>query len=580
MRSARETMGAPLHRMMDLFEAREERWGTLLFLAIVVGGLAGCLALMLHAGTEQLSTWLALLADGPSRIVLPACGALLGSLVVVRLMNEPPGHGVPEVVRAVCREGGRMHPRSILSRWLGSLLHVGAGGSAGLEGPIVHSGAAMGASIAELAHLDERRRSILVACGVAAGIAGIFHAPLTGLAFSMEIVLAEVSALSLLPVVLAAAVSAALAQAVLGDSTMFNAPLELSLSTMDLALCLALGLACGLVGVLLTRGVRVMDRLGGRLKLGRILTPTLFGLGVGLIGYFLPQALGDGYPLIHELIAGDLSVGPLLLAGLFGAKLLASSISLGSGAPGGVFAPSLVLGALTGAIFHRLIEPWVPGDQLASVGSFALAGMGGMVAGTLQAPLTGILLVMEVTGGYGASLALMATTTTSLLVARRFERWSIYMRVLAEAGDLLRPGTDQRILADVRVAECLDDSVVPMTENMTLAALVRAARRTTRNHFPVLDEDGALVGMLELSSVRELLLDPELARVTLVGTVMQEGGPQVAADATLAEALAQFDTASAWVLPVVDGDRFLGLVSKSNLFGIYRNELRLQTQEG
>jgi CIC family chloride channel protein len=203
-----------------------------------------------------------------------------------------------------------------------------------------------------------------------------------------------------------------------------------------------------------------------------------------------------------------------------------------------------------------------------------------MVAGTLQAPLTGILLVMEVTGGYGASLALMATTTTSLLVARRFERWSIYMRVLAEAGDLLRPGTDQRILADVRVAECLDDSVVPMTENMTLAALVRAARRTTRNHFPVLDEDGALVGMLELSSVRELLLDPELARVTLVGTVMQEGGPQVAADATLAEALAQFDTASAWVLPVVDGDRFLGLVSKSNLFGIYRNELRLQTQEG
>jgi CIC family chloride channel protein len=580
MPGARETLGAPLQRVIDLFEAREERWGTLLVLAIVVGLLAGCLALGLHAGTERLAHWLMPLAEGPGGIVLPACGALLGSWVVVSLMKEPAGHGVPEVVRAVCRKGGRMRPRSIVSRWLGSLLHVGAGGSAGLEGPIVHSGAAVGATIAEYAHLDERRRAILVACGVAAGIAGIFHAPLTGLAFAMEIVLAEVSALSLLPVVLAAAVAAALAQALHGDSAIFAAPLELSVSSTDLLLCLGLGLACGLGAVLLTRGVGWMDRLGQRLNLGRLGAPALFGVFVGLIGFFVPKALGDGYSLIHEVIAGDLSAGPFLLAGLFAAKLLASSISLGSGAPGGVFAPSLVLGALTGALFHRVIEPWIPGDQLASVGSFALAGMGGMVAGTLQAPLTGILLVMEVTGGYGASLALMATTVTSLLVARRFERWSIYMRVLAEAGDLLRPGTDQRILADVRVAECLDDAVLPVTEGMTLADLVRVARRTSRNHFPVLDEDGALVGMLELSSVRELLLDPELARVTLVGTVMQEGGARVSADATLAEALAQFDAANAWVLPVVEGDRFLGLVSKSTLFGIYRNELRLQTQEG
>lgn len=580
MRSARETMSAPLHRVMDLFEAREERWGTLLFLSMVVGLLAGCLALGLHSGMAYLAQILAPLKEGPGRVALPALGALVGSWVVVRLMKEPPGHGVPEVVRAVCREGGRMHPRSIVSRWLGSLIHVGAGGSAGLEGPIVHSGAAVGALIGERTHMDERRRAILVACGVAAGIAGIFHAPLTGLAFSMEIVLAEVSALSLLPVVLASAVAAALARAVHGNDSIFHAPLELSLSSTDLALCLALGLACGLVGVLLTRGVGLADRWGARLKLGRLGTPALFGLGVGLIGFFVPEALGDGYSLIEKVIAGDLSAGPLLLLGFFGAKVLASSLSLGSGAPGGVFAPSLVLGALTGAIFHSLMAAWVPGEQLASVGSFALAGMGGMVAGTLQAPLTGILLVMEVTGGYGASLALMATTVTSLLVARRFERWSIYMKVLADAGDLLRPGTDQRILADVRVAECLDEAVVPVTEGMTLADLVRAARRTTRNHFPVLDEDGALVGMLELSSVRELLLDPELARVTLVGTVMQEGVATVAADATLAEALAQFDSAKAWVLPVVDGDKFLGLVSKSTLFGIYRNELRLQTQEG
>lgn len=580
MAEGRWSHAAPLRRVLELLEAREEGWTRIFPTAVLVGLLAGALALGLHAGTHGLQELLAPWLAGPAVLALPALGALAGSWVVVRLLKEPPGHGVPEVVRAVCREGGRMHPRSIVSRWLGSLLHVGAGGSAGLEGPIVHSGAAVGAFVGERFHLDERRRGVLVACGVAAGIAGIFNAPLTGLAFSMEIVLAEVSALSLAPVALAAAVAAGIARAAHGDSPAFEAPMELSLGTADLILCLVLGVACGLVGVALTRGVRAGHALGERLHLGRVGTPAVFGLGVGVVGLLELRALGDGYPLIQDAIGDGVSGAALGLLGLFALKLVASSLSLGSGAPGGVFAPSLVLGALTGVLFHRAVAPLVPVAELAPVGSFALAGMGGLIAATLQAPLTGILLVMEVTGGYGASLALMATSVTALLVARRFEPHSLYMRVLQEAGDLLRPGTDQRILADIRVRECLDGEVVPIREAMTLADLVRAARRTTRNHFPVLDEDGALVGMLELSSVRELMLDPELARVTLVGTVMEDGVVALPADADLASALARFDELGAWVLPVTDGGRFLGLVSKSTLFGIYRNELRMQTSEG
>lgn len=579
MVEGRWSHAAPLRRVLDLIDAREEAWARIFPTAIGVGLLAGGAALGLHAGTHLLQDLLAPLMDGPAVLALPALGALAGSWVVVRLLREPPGHGVPEVVRAVCREGGRMHPRSIVSRWLGSLLAVGSGGSAGLEGPIVHSGAAIGAFVGERTHLDDRKRGILVACGVAAGIAGIFNAPLTGLAFSMEIVLAEVSALSLAPVVLAAAVAAALARSVTGDSPAFEAPMELSLGALDLALCLALGIACGLVGVVLTRGIRLTHGLGERLRLGRLGTPAAFGLGVGLVGLLDPRALGDGYPLIQDAIAGEL--GGLLgaLGLLLGLKVVASSFSLGSGAPGGVFAPSLVLGAVAGVLFHRLVTPLVPSGELAPVGSFALAGMGGLIAATLQAPLTGILLVMEVTGGYGASLALMTTSVAAVLVARRFEPHSFYMRTLRESGDLLRPGTDQRILADVRVRECLDGEVVPVREAMTLAQLVRAARRTTRNHFPVLDEEGGLVGMLELSSVRELLLDPELAQVTLVGTVMVEQAEVLPADADLAQALERFDALGAWVLPVVEEGRFLGLVSKSTLFGIYRNELRMQTSE-
>lgn len=580
MAEGRWSQAAPLRRVLDLLEDREESWTRLFPTAVLVGLLAGLLALGLHEGTHFLQHLLAPLQGSLAVLVLPALGALAGSWVVVHLLKEPPGHGVPEVVRAVCREGGRMHPRSIVSRWLGSLLHVGAGGSAGLEGPIVHSGAAAGALVGERFHLDERRRGILIAAGVAAGIAGIFNAPLTGLAFAMEIVLAEVSALALAPVVLAAAVAAALARAVRGESPAFDAPMELGIGTADLVLCLGLGITCGLASVLLTRGIRAGHALGERLELGRLGTPAVFGLGVGGLALVTPLVLGDGYPLIQQAIEGDLTLGLGALGLLLLLKVAASSLSLGSGAPGGVFAPSLVLGALTGTLFHAAAAPLVPVAQLAPAGSFALAGMGGLVAGTLQAPLTGILLVMEVTGGYGASLALMATSVTALLVARRFERHSIYMRVLQEAGDLLRPGTDQRILADVRVRECLDGEVVPVRETMTLAGLVRAARRTTRNHFPVLDEEGHLVGMLELSSVRELLLDPELAQVTLVGTVMDDPVHALDADADLATALARFDEVGAWVLPVEEGGQFLGLVSKSTLFGIYRNELRLQTQQG
>ena len=293
------------------------------------------------------------------------------------------------------------------------------------------------------------------------------------------------------------------------------------------------------------------------------------------MGLLEPRALGDGYPLIQDAIAGEL--GGLLgaLGLLLGLKVLASSFSLGSGAPGGVFAPSLVLGAVAGVLFHRLVAPLVPTGELAPVGSVALAGMGGLIAATLQAPRTGILLVMEVTGGYGASLALMTTSVAAVLVARRFEPHSFYMRTLRESGDLLRPGTDQRILADVRVRECLDGEVVPVREAMTLAQLVRAARRTSRNHFPVLDEDGGLVGMLELSSVRELLLDPELAQVTLVGTVMVEQADVLPADADLPRP--RLDALGACAAGH-RGRRFL-VVAASTLFGIYWNELRMHLEE-
>ncbi len=557
----------------------EERWSLLLPLAIVVGLLSGLGAVGLREGVHWLFASLAVVRATPWGTLLPALGALLGVLVVARLFREPPGHGVPEVIRAVCRQGGRMPARAMGSRWLGSMLNVGAGGSAGLEGPIVYTGAAVGSFVGGRFRLDERRRSVLLAAGVAAGISAIFNAPMTGVIFAMEVVLAEWSAFAIVPIVVAAVVATELSRSLLGDASAFL-HVPFGMGTRDLVLCAALGLVAGFASTALTRAIGRLHALGRRLPRPALVAPLVFGLAVGALGIFAPEAIGEGYDTVQLAIRSELTEGLLLAGVLVGAKLLATALTIGSGAPGGVFAPCLVLGSLLGVAFHRLASLVLPQSYAIGVeGSYALVGMAGLLAGVLQAPLTAIFLVFEITGGYEVILPLMIVAVLSLLVARRFRRYSMYTEELAERGELLRPGTDQRILADVAVRETLDTDALPVREDMTLAQFARAVRHSRRNHFPVLDAAGdRFVGMLELGLVREILTDPQLARVTLVGTLADRDSPTLPLDANLADALEVFERTGAWVLPVLEPEgRFAGLLSKSTLFDHYRRELSVQT---
>jgi len=550
--------------------------------ALAVGLLSGASGVALHASVHALFHALEGLRASPVGVLLPGLGAALGVLVVARLFREPPGHGVPEVIRAVCREGGRMRARAMFSRWLGSMLNVSFGGSAGLEGPIVYTGAAIGSTIGGRLRLDERRRTVLLACGVAGGISGIFNAPLTGMIFATEVVLAEWSVLSIVPVIASAVIATETSRVLLADAQAFpSAPF--GMGTADLVACAGLGMACGLASTLLRRSIDLVHRLAvrfpDRLRAGGLAVPVLGGLFVGLVGLGAPLAISDGYPTAQLAIQNVLTGGAVFALVLALAKIIASAVTLGTGSPGGVFAPCLVIGSVVGVAYARLFTAITGDTSLASEGSYALVGMTGLVAGVMQAPLTGILLVMEVTRGYEVILPLMIAGILSLLVTRRFDRWSLYTRELGESGELLRPGTDRRILADVRVAESLDVDVKAVREDLTLAQFARKVRGSRRNHFPVLGEDNeTLVGMLDLSAVRELLLDPELARVTLVGTMMSPDPPSVRVEASLAEALERFEATGSWVLPVVDDrKRFIGLISRSTLFNIYRHELSVQT---
>jgi CIC family chloride channel protein len=564
-------------RLTSFLGPEEEQWGSILLLALGVGLLSGASAVGLRSAVHVLFQSLAPLRHGWLGALLPALGAALGVAIVLQLFRERPGHGVPEAIHAVCRDGGRMRRRSIFSRWLGSLCNVAAGGSAGLEGPIVFSAAAIGSAFGGWWKLDERRRTLLLACGVAGGISGVFNAPMTGMIFAMEVVLAEWSAFSIVPVVMSAVAATELSRIVLGDAqSILHAPFDMG--ARDLLACALLGVVAGFVSAALIRTVGFFHRLAARLGGPRVLAPALFGLAVGAIGIVAPNAIGEGYDTARAAIHSELAPGLLLCAGLAFAKLVTTGLTLGSGAPGGVFAPCLVLGSLLGVSFSRALTALLPAALSLSVeGSYALVGMSGLVAGVMQAPLTGIFLVMEVTDGYEVILPLMIVSVVSLVVTRRFNRYSIYTQEVAESGDLLRPGTDQRILADVSVRETLDHDVTTVSEDMTLLDFSKVLKTSHRNHFPVLRSgSNELAGMLELGPIHEILLDPELARVTLVGTMMDRETPTIPLDASLAEALSLFEQTGAWALPVVDGQRFAGLISKSSLFDHYRRELSVQ----
>lgn len=570
--------GPELRRVLRYLGPGRDPWGSLVLLSILVGLLSGVSAVGLRTGVHVLFHELEGLRHGWLAVLLPALGALLSVWIVAAVFREPAGHGVPQVIRAVCRGGGRMRRRGVFSLWVGSLVNVSAGGSAGLESPIVYSGASIGSLVGTLFKTDERRRSVLLACGVAGGISAIFNAPMTGMIFALEVVLVEWSAVSVVPIIVCSISATEVSRLILGNEKSFL-DASFSMGVPDLGACVLLGLGLGLASVALTRLVDVLGGLAGRMPGGRLGAPLLFGLGVGGLGLLAPRAVGEGYGTVVAAIGPQgLEAGLWLCVGLAAAKLLATGLTLGSGAPGGVFAPCLVLGSILGTLFHRAASAVTAGSvPLGLEGSYALVGMAGVVAGVMQAPLTGILLVMEVTGGYEVILPLMIVSVLALLVARRFDPYGIYTKELAAEGDLLRPGTDRRILSEIRVEEALDRDVTPVGQDMTLREVIDVVKSSTRSQFPVVDpETQEFLGLLDLRHLRELLFDPDLAAITLVGTVMIPDPPTAALRDSLARAVEIFDRTGAWVLPVLDGPRFAGLLSKASLFDHYRHELSVQ----
>jgi CIC family chloride channel protein len=549
----------------------------IIFLAGFVGVCSGLAAVALNRALNWAGAGLHGLQHHWWAFILPAAGATLSAFFLNSILKERAGHGVPEVVYAVSRYGGLLRLRSSYSRLISSLLTIGSGGSAGPEAPVVISGAAIGSNIAKWLTLKERQRITMVGCGAAGAIAAIFNAPITGLVFSVEVILGEWRSFNIIPIAISAVAGTEISRLLQGNQIAFQHQ-GFNITLVDILASFGIVLFTTTASLIMSRLLKSMHHAAGRSSFPRWVRPAVGGAMVGLIGLFLPFVLGEGYHSIREMIAGHFHVGLSIVAVGALAKILATALTLGWGGSGGIFAPSLMVGSLVGLVYYRLLALMLPAQALAQEGCFALLGMAGLVSGILQAPLTGIFLIVEITGSYEVILPLIIVSALTSTFCHYIEPGSFYLRELIETGQYLRPGTDARVLSDLTVRELIDYDHHAVYGDMRLSDFIEIVKHSQYQQFPVEDRtSGRYQGMIYLDRIRPYLFDGQMHSVLIVEQVMETQIPQIRPDDDLADVLNQMDQTQLQNLPVVENQRFIGILSKATLLDHYRKELVVQT---
>jgi CIC family chloride channel protein len=550
-------------------------------LLIVIGAVVGCCsgiaALLLNRSLIAILEMLHGLRHYWWAFVLPAIGAALSSLFLEKIVKEGAGHGVPEVIYSVSRYGGLLRLRSSFSRLISSCLTIGSGGSAGPEAPVVMSGAAIGSNIARFFALNDRQRVTLVGCGAAGAISSIFNAPIAGMVFSVEVIIGEWSAVNIIPIAIASVAGTEISRVLQGNQIAFSHR-QFNLGTIDIGASIGLAIIAAILSIVLTRLLRKMHTISGKTKMPLWLRAALGGCAVGIIGIFYPDVLGEGYHSIRSMIEGVYPTGIAIASFLVFAKILATSLSLGWGGSGGIFAPCLVIGSFAGLAWHRILVYLWPSVPWVDEGCFALIGMAGMISGILQAPLTAMFLIVEITGGYEVILPLILVSAISTTLCHYFEPASFYLRDLVERRQLLRPGTDGRVLADLRVSEILEKDCIVVGQNMLLRDFIDIVKKSHRNYFPVEDDQtGRFLGMIHLDHIRPYLFDKVLYDTVFLEQIMDVDVAKAYLDNDLNDILREMDSTGLYSMPVIANDRFVGMISKATILDQYRKELMVQT---
>lgn len=551
----------------------------LILMAILVGNFAGLASVALNRSLVAMFEWLHHYRHHWWVFIFPAIGAALSSLFLEKIVNEGAGHGVPEVIYSVSRYGGLLRFRSSFSRLISSCLTIGSGGSAGPEAPVVISGAAIGSNIAKHFSLNDRQRVTLVGCGAAGAISSIFNAPIAGMVFAIEIIVGEWKSVNIVPIAIASVAGTEISRILQGNQIPFS-HIPLNINTLNIVASIGLAVFAAGASILLTRMLRSMHTLSHKVPAPLWIRAAIGGCAVGVIGIFLPVVLGEGYHSVELMISGEYSQGLVLVALASFAKIAATALTLGWGGSGGIFAPCLVIGSLVGVTYHHLLAFLWPSITWANEGYYALLGMAGLMSGMLQAPLTGIFLIVEVTGGWEVILPLIIVSAITMPLCHYIEPASYYLKDLVEHGHLLRPGTDARVLSDLNVSELLEKDCITVHQNMLLRDFINIVAKSHRNYFPVEDDKtGDFLGIIHLDDIRPYLFNPVMYDAVFLGQIMNAHVEVVHPDDELPDVLHKMDIKGLYSMPVVINKKFVGLISKATILDQYRRELMVQTSQ-
>jgi len=503
------------------------------------------------------------------RMWMPALGGLVVGPLVYFLAREAKGHGVPEVMEAVALRSGIIRKRVVFIKSLASAICIGTGGSVGREGPIVQIGSAIGSTIGQIFRISADRIKTLVGCGAAAGIAATFNAPIAGSMFALEVILGDFGLATFSPIVISSVVATAVSRHFLGNAPAFFVPPYQLVSAWELPLYVIMGLFCAVVGVTFTTVLYRTEDIFDGLRFPEYFKAVIGGFILGVMALVFPHILGVGYAAIDLALAQTLSWWFLLLLVL--TKILATSITIGSGGSGGIFAPSLFLGAMAGGFFGTVVHGMFPGVT-ASPGAYSIVGMGALVGATTHGPLSAILILFEMTGDYKIILPLMISCIISSLASGQLLEESIYTLKLARRGLNIRAGKEVNVLKSMSVKEVMNPDVEAIPENLSLGEVAEKVSKSKYNSFPVLDKEGNLSGILSFRDYQDVLFDENLKDLVVAKDLATTGLIIVSLNESLYDALEKITLKDFAILPVVSPDnptKLMGVLSRRDIIGAY-----------
>ncbi len=569
--------------------ARRQK-NVIIFLSIIIGVLSGLAAVILKNAVHYVELFVLSLSNVEEQnylyLLLPALGIMLTWLFVNAFIKEDIGHGVSKILQAISRKNGRIKRHNMYSSMAGCSLTVGFGGSAGMEAPILYTGAAIGSNIAMLFKQNYRLRVLLIGAGVSGAMAAIFKAPIAGIIFAIEVLMIDMTAFAVIPIVISSVTGAIVSTFLLGKKIEFYFTISDPFNLHNIHWYALLGVFCGLVSLyFLYINEKVEEKLEKiKSQLKRLLTGSLI---LGILIFMFPPLFGEGYIFMKLILSGEISqltnnsffydykddvwifLGYLFLILVF--KAFATSLTTGSGGVGGVFAPSLFMGGIAGAFFAKLINQISTANI--SESNFTLVGMAGIIAGVVHAPLSAIFLIAEITGGYALFIPLILTASISYITVNVFRPHSIYTKKLAQKGELITHDKDKAVLTLLNTKEVVETNFQQLHPEQSLGDLVKAISKSKRNLFPVVDENNSLIGIITLDDVRNIMFNKELYNEKLVSDLMVIPGAFVNLTDNMEKVMEKFNTSGMWNLPVLHNGEYAGFVSRSNVFNFYRKKL-------